>query len=361
MNRPVLTLMLLVLIGSAVLLTPLPTPRTRAASGGDVELFRGIVSELRQGAPYYEAFGTGLRRDNYPAGQAFNWRTPLHLATIAVAPEILARVVLIALGGLLVAATLTITLRESPTTALVAGAMQLGVTAMISAPPAVYMGESWAGLFVGLSTAAYALSRHTLAISLTVLALFFRELAAPYYVICGLTAVMQNRKRAVIAWTVGLMAYAIYYARHVQQVGLHQQPGDLTHPASWLQFGGLPFLLSTVRWNAWLTALPPIFTGVALVLIVLGVANARAPLFVRLTSAAYAVFFLLAGQSFNQYWGLIAWPTWAICAGFGADDLVSSIRIAAVLLRSRNPLRRRGLPDRDLLTAHPVRVKPVNN
>jgi hypothetical protein len=47
MNRPLLTLMLLVLIGAATLLTPVPTPRPRAAAGGDIALFRGIVSDLR--------------------------------------------------------------------------------------------------------------------------------------------------------------------------------------------------------------------------------------------------------------------------------------------------------------------------
>jgi hypothetical protein len=336
MNRPLLTLMLLLLIGASTLLTPLPTPRPRAAAGGDVALFRGIVSDLRNGGEYYETFGTALRRDHYPAGQAFNWRTPLHLLSIAAAPDIVGRVILIMLSGLLVAATLTITLKQSTIAGLVAGGMQLGVTAMISAPPAMFMGESWAGLFVGLSTAAYALSRHTLAISLTVLALFFRELAAPYYVICGVTAVAQNRWRAVKAWWVGLVAYGLYYAWHVKELSEHRLPTDLSHPTSWLQFGGFPFLLSTVRWNAWLTGLPPQVAAVALMLIALGVANPRTPMFVRLTSATYAVFFLLAGQGFNQYWGLVAWPTWAIAAGYGADDLLAPLsrRLSVMRLRS---------------------------
>lgn len=323
MTRPLLTLILIVVLGLAAINAPAPAPRPRAAAG-DIALFQEIVAKLRNGAAYYPTFGDALRQNNYPAGQALNWRTPLHLVAIASVPEVVCRTILIAVGGLLVAVTLTIALRDTPQVAVITVIMQLGVAAMISAPPAIFMGEAWAGLLIGLSTAAYALSRHTLAISFAMLALFFRELAAPYYMICGIAAVTQNRWRAVKAWIAGLGAYAIYYGWHLRQLSDHQLPTDVTHRASWVQFGGLPFLLSTVQWNAWLTALPPFFTALALAMILVGIANPRTPMFVRITSATYAAFFLMVGHGFNHYWGLVAWPTWAIAAGFGADDALQS-------------------------------------
>jgi len=41
-------------------------------------------------------------------------------------------------------------------------------------------------------------------------------------------------------------------------------------------------------------------------MILLGVANPRTPMFVRITSATYAAFFLTVGHGFNHYWGLVA-------------------------------------------------------
>ena len=62
-------------------------------------------------------------------------------------------------------------------------------------------------------------------------------------------------------------------------------------------------------------------------LITAGVLAEKAPPHLRLTSAAYALMFLAIGQSFDRYWGLLPWPTWMLACGFGADAILSAVRV----------------------------------
>ena len=45
----------------------------------------------------------------------------------------------------------------------------------------------------------------------------------------------------------------------------------------------------------------------------------------------YVLFFMVAGQQFNQYWGLLVAPTWTILYGLGAMGVV---RLAGAAFRS---------------------------
>jgi len=64
-------------------------------------------------------------------------------------------------------------------------------------------------------------------------------------------------------------------------------------------------------------ALPGPVTAVALVLIIAGIADRQAGVHVRAASAVYVAFFLVAGKAYDTYWGLVAWPTWAMACGYG--------------------------------------------
>ena len=79
----------------------------------DVSLHAAIVNRLAAGEPYYDATATSCAGADIRRAACFNWRTPLLFSAVAAAPGV-ARVVLIALGLLLLAATVTQLASESP-------------------------------------------------------------------------------------------------------------------------------------------------------------------------------------------------------------------------------------------------------
>lgn len=339
--RAVVTLLTLGAIGLAALRFPAPAMAPMAtvnagAGANDVATYQTIVATLRTGAPYYPTLGFELRRGGYPTRSAFNWRTPLLLSAVSAVPEGVSE----AVGrGLLFALLLALcralaTMRQHSTAVWIASMMQVGALAVLAVPSAVVVGEAWAGVFIGISVWAYGRQRPAFGVTLGLLALFVRELAAPYCVACAIIAAVNRRWRELGGWIGGACVYAAYYGWHLTQVWAHQLPTDIAHSSSWLEFGGLPFLLATVRWQAWLLVLPAPLTALALVLIVAGIADARTPLHVRAAGAVYVLFFLAAGKPFNSYWGMMAWPTWALACGYGVDTTGQAIRTAFAPRRS---------------------------
>jgi hypothetical protein len=327
-GRARLTLTIVAAIGIATLLNRPPEPfeATGAPSPerSDAAMFKAITERLRMGEPYYQALGTELRSGGYPTGHVFNWRTPLLLEGIAAAPR-LSGAVLTGLG--LVLALLTITMSPRAAVAGVAAVMQIGTLALIAAPQPGYFGELWAGLFIALSVCLFAKGQPSFAAVLGLAALFFRELAAPYCVVCALLALRRRRHRELAVWIAGACVYAVFYGLHIRAVWAHQRPGDLSHRASWLQFGGLEFLVSVVDFQSWLMLLPWPLEIVALLVLVAAVLS-PAPIHLRLATAIYLGFFFCVGQAFNTYWSFVAWPTWAMACGYGLDHLVTETRVA---------------------------------
>ena len=330
--RAVAQLALLALIGAAALACPAPTDLagpfvTDGAQATDATTFQAVVERLRAGHGYYEAMGEELRRHDYPTASSFNWRTPLHLQAVAAVPWGASRGVLTALLVALFAITMASTQGER-LVRWTAGTLQMGVLLLEAAPDAVYISEVWAGALVGLSAGAFGLRHPMPAVALGLGALFVRELAAPYCVACTLIAIVQRQWRQCGAWLAGAGAYAAYYAWHASQVAAHLTASDIPASTGWLVFGGLPFLQSAVHKLGWLALLPGPFNAVAVVLLAAGIARAAAPVHVRTGSAAFAGFFLVAGQPFNDYWGWLAAPTWAMACGHGAAAVTEAVRIA---------------------------------
>jgi hypothetical protein len=221
-------------------------------------------------------------------------------------------------------------------------------------PVSHVMGEMWAGVLIGLSVCAYLRRRPTMAVVLGLLALFVRELAAPYCVTCTLMAIAGRRWREAFAWLCGGCLYAGYYAWHFAQVRAQQLPSDLAQASSWMEFGFLPSLLSKLQWHAWLLVTPTAVSIVALVLVLAGICGSGTPVPVRLTSAVYVLFFMVAGKEFNQYWGMMAWPTWAFACGFGIDAVGKGIRNAFITTPRFST--EESLRDRSWLTGPPWRM-----
>ena len=317
------TLLFCVLLASP---PPAPSP-TVAGRVGDVATYQAIVSRLRAGEPYYNAVGDALRSGVYATHEPFNWRTPLLWSSLARLPDAAGRIVLLALGLALLWMTLALTARK-PLWVAGSNLMEAGAVVMLAVPGVVLLGESWAGMLIGLSVCMYATGRVRGGVLLGLAALFVRELAAPYCVACSIAAVVSRRWREAGAWLVGACLYGAYYGWHLANVVEHRLPGDLSHPSSWLELGGVPSLLTMGRWQAWLLPAPSWATALALTAVAAGACAPRTPAHVRLACAVYAVFFLLAGKTFNGYWGLVAWPSWALGCGFGlqlAADAVTSL------------------------------------
>jgi len=327
-SRAVLRLIGLALLGVFVVLaTESQTAPRVATDWSDVRTYREMVGRLRAGEPYHVVIGDELRRRGYSTREIFHWRTPLLMTTLAAIPDRASHDLLILLGIALIVMT-DFTLRKHGLSIRVtAVVMQIGAALIVATPVAVVLGEVWAGLLIGLSVCAALRQRPLLATSLGMLALFVRELAAPYAVVSALIAVFRRRWAEVRLWGIGAIGYAAYYGWHVIQIRAHQLPGDRSAPG-WLALGGVAFLSSALRAQAWTNAAPIWLISIVLVLIVASILDAASPTVLRATSAAYLGLFLVAGKPFDWYWGFLAWPTWAIASGFGLAAIVRDARLA---------------------------------
>ena len=169
----------------------------------------------------YVVFGDELRGRGYHEHSVFNWRTPLLLLALAAVPDSISRSVLVFAGVMLFAATIRVTARES-LWILGSQVMLVGTVLPTVWYGALVMGEVWAGIIIGLSVCMYAWQRPRVAIVCGLMALFLRELAAPYCVACAVAAAAQRRWREVVAWSGGACCYAAYFAWHAIQVRAYQ-------------------------------------------------------------------------------------------------------------------------------------------
>ena len=325
------------LILSAVVLTmALTAPErtspsaTRHNAIGDGAFFRSVVDVMSKGEPYYSAMGRMLRRHSYPAASVFNWRTPLLYLGLAAFPSWewpRGLLVLLAAGAAFGASV--IAAGRSPVALAVTFVLASGVVVMMSAPAAVGMAEAWSGSLIALSLWGYVRDRPMVGFASGLAALFIRELAAPYVGLCALLAAHHHRRQELTGWLIGCAAYGVFYWIHWSHVAAAQLPTDLQQTGSWLAWGGLPFLLSTVHWHGWILLMPWAATAIALALTIAGVLSPATPGRVRLVAGGYAGLFLIFGQVFNEYWGFLVWPTWCLAAGYGAQGLVDDGRVVA--------------------------------
>ena len=328
------TTAILVLLAAVLVASIYSYPRARplgaapARGEDDVSMYTAIVNRLSAGESYYEVLGAELRQRGYPTRPFFNWRTPLLFSAVARAPRI-ARVVLIGLALLVLAATVAELAPESPLVVLGGAIAQAGAIPIAFVPGSVVLHEVWTGALIAASVCLYLRRAWIPAALLGILALFVRELAAPFCVVSGLLAIHAKRWREVAVWTGGAAVYAVYLAAHVLQVHAHGQPGDLAHVESWIRWGGPHFILSTLRWNGWLTLAPAWAAAVALVVLLAGIFDRSLSPHLRYAVGAYLAFFAVVGQPFNNYWGVIPLMTCPLLFGYGLRSVDRLVRVAA--------------------------------
>jgi hypothetical protein len=306
-----------------------PPPTRDESRVGDLKLHEYTIERIRNDEPYYSAVGGALREHSYPSTSVLNWRMPLHYEIVAILSIARASQVLAALALLVIVTGTLPYARESLSKTMLAALFLFGamMPPLAIGPAIAFFPESWAGVILGLSLNAYIGRRFLLGAALGVAALFLRELVAPYALACGLLALGAKRWRELCLWTVGGLAFAVYYAMHAAAAIDAIEPGDLTHARSWIAFLGLPFVFKTLHVYGWLTLSPPILTPIAAALGLAATAT-PAPAQLRVSLVLYVMLFSVVGQPFNYYWGYVTNAIWAHAFVYSAQGLDRLIRTA---------------------------------
>lgn len=310
-------------------------PKISAGTGQrDVDLNYAVAQRVRAGEAFYDAMGGELRARGYPLRSVFNWRTPLHLELIAHLPSPDWARVLLLLGAVCAIGLHTAAICRDKHNAL-AGLqiLLLSIPLAITAMPHSYLfAEAWSGVSITISVAWYALGWRHAGAGTGLLALFFRELALPYALIGAFLAYREKRRLELCLWLAGIGCYAIHLGLHAMQVAARIPPAGVgSMMASWVQFGGVEFLLTTSRMGL-LLGLPFWVAALYLPLAVLGLAGWPSPAAPRAvaTVGAYLLAFSVVGRpTMNFYWGAMYSPllalgaTWAVPA---CRDIVRAAR-----------------------------------
>jgi hypothetical protein len=289
-------------------------PPLGAASGsdGDMAMYAHIVERMHAGVGYYTAAHEQLHGGGYGTQSVFNWRLPTLAWAESLFPSLAWANVLLGLGAIAALLTAAKLVRDTAdnTTAVLAG-LALAVSLFACATPAAALfTEIPAGILVLASACAYGLRRTAIGFVLALAALFIRELAAPYVLVCIYLAWRDERRTELWAWAGGLAAFSSFFAWHYMMVQGAITVGDFAYAQGWIQFGGLSFILAAARFNGMLLAAPLWPTAILLPICLLGLAAWRAPAAHRigLTVAVYLVAFAIVGKPFNDYWGAMFTP-----------------------------------------------------
>jgi len=330
--------LVLVCLGASVACTLAIAPRqtlipqsydATKADTADLALYKHTVQRVHNGENYYSALGGVLRSARRPTRSVLNWRTPLHLTLVALLPDLIwSRVILAALGVLALLLSFAImTQAEFAVLAAVQALLMFGPLLMCFSAEGVFFAEVWAGVLIAVSVGAYAMGLRKAGIGFALLALFFRELALPYVLVCLWLAWRDKKRPEVMALTIGIAAYFVYFAAHVLKVGSLLTSADLANPAGWMQFGGVAFLLRA-SCVGWLMILPPWVTAVYLPVSVLGLAGWTQPIGQRvaLTVGLYLAAFSVVGHFVNLYWGALYTPLLSFGAVFGGVAIYELIQ-----------------------------------
>ncbi len=302
----------------AVTLSPLKSGFADAPNRGpgDVELYKAEADRIRAGESYYQAIARELRARGYPTRSIFNWRAPLPVWLIGVLPDdAIGKVLLGAAAIGLILLAFSLAAREGTTAQGYGGTVLLiGALLPIALGDLFVMPELWSGVLVALSVAAYGCQRSRLGTLGGLAALFVRELAAPYCLVCFVMALVQRRRGETLAWLGGFAGYALYYAVHIAHVLPLIGVADTAHAQGWIRFGGAGFVISTVQMNAYLLLLPQWITAIYLTAAMVGFAGWQTAAGTRagVTAALFLIAFAIVGQPFNQYWGSMIAPLLAL-------------------------------------------------
>jgi hypothetical protein len=292
-----------------------PEPETGPVHG-DLDTYAEIVANLRAGQGYYAALHEALLAHGYSTISVFNWRPPLFLSAVAWLPS---TAWMQAITGLLAVVALAMArvmvFRHQGRTAALSVSLLLALSlAAVLAPRAGLICELLAGALILLSVSAYGLGQRGLGVAAGAAALFTREIAGLYVVVCVLAAWREKRWLELGLWLVLVVAYGLYFGWHTANVTAQLGPHDHGDSLAWLRFGGATFDLLTATFNGIFLVLPNWVTALLLPVSVLGLVAWRDAGGVRAlwTVLGYLVLFAFVGKPTNSYWGALYTPLLAL-------------------------------------------------
>lgn len=301
----------------AVVLTraPVVAPSEGAVAAGDAVSYGRIIERMRAGEGYYAAAHEVLVADGYGTRSVFNWRTPAWPMILAALPPGGGQVLLGALA--LVGLGLTYRmLRGAGVSVAAVSVLAVGLSfGALLAPEAVVFTEVAAGVLILVSVAAYGNGWRWLGLVAAIAALFLRELAAPYVLLCVLLTIRERDWQKFMAYAASLTTYAAYFGWHWWMVQGQLGPMDRAYGEGWIAFGGLDFVLATAGFNGLWALGPDWLPAVLLPLGLLGLwawPKGRA----LATVGVYVAAFLVIGKPFNAYWGAVYTPVLMLGLGW---------------------------------------------
>jgi predicted membrane channel-forming protein YqfA (hemolysin III family) len=291
------------------------SPQEFNPEDSDWLFYQRVVAAVRSGKNYYEVVPAELKKIKFQPFSVFNYRPPLYAWFLAAIPEVCAQLLLGTLALAALATAFAALQREVGPKAACAGVLLIASGLLwFVVPVAIYAHELWTGVFLTMSVSAYALGHRLPGMAAALVALFLRELTLPYCLIAAFIAARQRQRTEIVGWVIGFATYAAYMAAHFRAVTQIMPPQTTRSTLEWLQYGGIPFLLSTTQMNFLLLLLPKWLTAVYLPLALLGLSSWKGEMGTRvlLTVTAYTAGFSLVGQVVNGYWGLVDAPLLAL-------------------------------------------------
>jgi hypothetical protein len=312
----VVALAMLMLLAVAMHYQP---PKGAASAGdGDMAMYTRIVERMHAGEGYYAAAHGELTAGGYGTQSVFNWRLPTLAWFESLFPSLAWASVILGLGAIAAALAAAKFVRDSAddTTAVLTLIALCASLFACATPAAALFTEIPAGVLVLGSVAAYGLRRHWVGFALALAALFVRELAAPYVLVCLYLALRDGRRAELWAWAAGLVAFVAFFAWHYVMVQAAITAADHGYAQGWIQFGGLSFLLAAARFNGVFMAMPLWVTTILAPLCALGLAAWPSSRRAALTFGVYLVVFAIVGKAFNDYWGAMFTPVMMLGLAF---------------------------------------------
>ncbi len=302
----------------------------------DLALYCEVITEVRAGRNYYDVAGEKIPSYGFPVASPLNWRLPTYawtLSCLRCGGQI--QLLLIGLSILALALAFAAQCRTSSvgfaalTTFLLFGVVRWAIDGY-----AYLAQEPWAAALMLISLASSSLANGSqpknvgwrcLSISAGISALMFRELALPYCAAAGLLAAWNRRWLETAVWAAGIGLFFGFFAWHVGQVRAQLAGTEVAASAGlaqWLRFGGLDFVLLTMRLNSLLFAAPAWLLWLYLVLALVGLGRGKdeASQIACLASLGYLLAYAVIGRPENFYWGLLPAPllAWGIAQALRA-------------------------------------------
>jgi hypothetical protein len=220
--------------------------------------------------------------------------------------------------------------RETPANWLVAASLAGLSIGLLAIPVLALWHEAWAALLVTLSLAVHSQKRWWLSCLIGIVAVLFREIAAPYLFVMAFAALAERRRAEAMSWAAAILLFALAMAGHAHMVAQHVLPTDPASPG-WARLGGLRFILGMARETGSLSLLPLWISAVVVPLALLGWC-ARGDQFtdrVALTLLAFVLAFMLVGRPDNEYWGLLLAPLILTGLAFAPGAMMALSRSAS--------------------------------